>query len=199
LVFRAARADRTAARVRAHDNDRRRLLAAAALALSGAAAAQGYAVVSAGSSKVDLECGGTGLSCDESGTAFKLLGGYKFTPNFALEGGYVSFGEGTVSDGTTTIKLKTDAFVIGGALHADFSQSWNFVARLGLAQVKTKLSATGLGSDSESGAQAYAGFGIGYRLTKQLSLDAALDFTKVEVGGAKDDVRALSLGLTYAF
>jgi OmpA-OmpF porin, OOP family len=172
-------------------------LAAAALALSGAAAAQGYAVVSAGSSKVDLECGGTGLSCDESGTAFKLLGGYKFTPNIALEGGYLNFGEGTVSDGTTTIKLKTDAFVIGGALHADFSQSWNFVARLGLAQVKTKLSVAGLGSDSESGAQAYAG--IGYRLTKQLSLDATLDFTKVEVGGAKDDVRALSLGLTYAF
>jgi OmpA-OmpF porin, OOP family len=174
------------------------LLATAALALSGAASAQTYGVVSFGASKVDLGCSGTGLSCDESGTAFKLLGGYKFTPNIALEGGYLNFGESKVSDGTTTIKLKTDAFVVGAAVHADFSQSWNFVARLGLAQVKTKLSATGL-SDSESGAQVYAGLGIGYRLTKQLSLDAALDLSKVELGDAKDDVRALSLGLTYSF
>lgn len=167
--------------------------------LPGAAAAQTYGVVSLGSSKVDLGCGGSGLSCDESGTAFKLLGGYKFTPNLALEGGYMNFGEAKVSDGVDTLKVKADAFAIGGAFHHDFAQNWNFVARLGVAQVKAKASLAGVGSASDSSAQLYGGLGLGYKLTKQLSLDASWDFTKAEIEGAKEDVRALSLGLTYAF
>lgn len=170
------------------------LLAVAALALSGAAAAQTYGVVSIGSSKVDgLDCSGTGLSCDDTGTAFKLLGGYKFMPNFALEGGYMNFGEAKVSDGVDSLKIKADAFVIGGAFHHDFSQSWNFVARLGLARVKAKASGAFSGSDTST--EAYGGLGLGYRLTKQMSLDASWDFTKA----GDEDVRALSLGLTYSF
>ena len=146
-----------------------------------------------------LGCGGSGLSCDESGTAFKALLGYKFTPNLALEGGYMNFGEAKVSDGVDTLKVKADAFVIGGAFHPDFSPSWNFVARLGLAQVKAKASLAGFGSTSDSTAQLYGGLGFGYRLNKQTSIDASWDFTKAEIDGSKEDVRALSLGLTFAF
>jgi OmpA-OmpF porin, OOP family len=168
-------------------------LAAAALALSGAAAAQGYAVVSVGSSKVDLDCGGTGLSCDESGTAFKLLGGYKFTPNFALEAGYLNLGEAKVSGGGLSATIKSDGFLVGGAFHHDFSQSWNMVARLGAARVKAK--ASGVVTASDTSTELFGGLGLGYKLTKQMSLDGAFEFTKA--GDA--DVRVLSLGVTYSF
>jgi OOP family OmpA-OmpF porin len=177
------------------------LLAVAALALSGAAAAQTYGVISAGIGSHDLDCGGA-TTCDESGTAFKLLGGYKLTPNFALEGGYMSYGKSKAADPGISLDLTVDGFGIGGAFHQDFGTNWDFVARLGVAQMKTKARATlgGFGgSDSETEAQLYGGLGFGYKLSKQLSLGFAWDFSKGEIAGEKVDVNAYSLGLTFSF
>jgi OOP family OmpA-OmpF porin len=177
------------------------LLAAAALAVSGAAAAQTYGVISVGTSKQDLGCSGA-ATCDESGNAFKLLGGYKFNPNFALEGGYMSFGKSRAADPGVSLDLTVNGFGIGGAFHQDFATNWNFVARLGLAQMKTKAKATvsgASGTDSDSSAQLYGGLGVGYKLTKQLSVGAAWDFSKAEFAGEKADVNAYSIGLTFDF
>jgi opacity protein-like surface antigen len=183
--------------------NKRLLVAAATLALAGTASAQNYLVLSAGSSDHDLGCGGATV-CDESGTAFKLLGGHKFSPNFALEGGYMSYGKRKASDSGLGISLNTtiDGFGIGGAFHHDFTPQWNFVARLGLAQMKAKAKATvggATGSDSDSSAQLYAGLGVGYRLSKQMSIDAAWDTSRAKITGEKLDVSAISLGLTFSF
>jgi OmpA-OmpF porin, OOP family len=177
------------------------LLAAAALALSSAASAQVYGVVSVGSSKIKIDCAGA-ATCDESGTAFKLLGGYKFTPNFAIEGGYMSFGKAKAADPGISADFTVNGFGIAGAFHQDFATNWDFVARLGLAQMKTKVNATlgsATGSDSDSSAQLYGGLGINYKLTKQLSVGAAWDFSKAEFSGEKANVNAYSLGLTFGF
>lgn len=177
------------------------LLAAAALVVSAGASAQTYAVIAAGTSKIDLDCAGA-ATCDDSGSAFKLLGGYKFTPNFALEGGYMSFGKAKAADPGVSLQLEVDGFGIGGAFHQDFATHWYFVARLGLAQIKTKASATAggsSGSDNESKAQLYGGLGVGYKLTKQLSVGGAWDFTKAEIVGEKANVNAYTVGLTFDF
>jgi OmpA-OmpF porin, OOP family len=183
------------------------LLAAAALALSGAVSAQTYATVSFGSSNIKLDCAGA-QTCDKSDTAFKLLGGYKFTPNVAVEAGYMSFGKAKISDSGTSLDVGVTGFGVGAAFHQDLSADWNFVARLGLAQIKTKLDASisgvGSGSDSDSNAQPYFGVGVGYKINKQVSIDGALDFAKgkynkngVDLGSG--NVSAYSIGLTFAF
>jgi OmpA-OmpF porin, OOP family len=179
------------------------LVAAALLALAGTASAQNYVTLSVGSSDHDLGCSGATV-CDESGTAFKLLGGFRLAPNFALEGGYMSYGKSKARDSGLGISLDTtvDGFGIGGAFLHDITPQWNFVARLGVAQMKAKAKATagGLsGSDSDSSAQLYAGLGVGYRLTKQMSIDAAWDTSRAKIAGEKLDVSAFSLGLTFAF
>jgi OOP family OmpA-OmpF porin len=177
------------------------LLAIAALALSGAAAAQTYGVISVGSSKHDIDCAGA-ATCDESGNAFKLLGGYKFSPNFAIEGGYMSYGKSKAADPGISLDLTVTGFGIGGAFHQDFATNWNFVARLGLAQMKTKARATlgaSSGSDSDTSAQLYGGLGVGYKLTKQLSVGAAWDFSRAEFAGEKSDINAYSIALTFDF
>lgn len=180
------------------------LLAAAALAVSGAASAQVYGVVSAGVSKHDVDCAGT-VSCDTSGSAFKVLGGYKFTPNVALEGGYMSFGKtkAVVADVVNVnVDLNVTGIGIGAAFHQDFATNWNVVGRLGLAQMKSKVTASANGvsvSDDDSKTKLYGGLGIGYKLTKQLSLDAAWDFGQSDFQGEKSNVNALSLGLTFGF
>lgn len=177
------------------------LLAAAALALSGAASAQNYAVVGVGTSSHDLGCAGA-ATCDESGSAFKFVFGHKYTPNLAMEASYMSFGKSRAADAGLSLDSKVDGFGIGGAYHLDFAPQWNFVARLGLAQMKFKATASDgvtTASDSDSSAQLYGGLGVGYRFTKQLSVGANYDFTKAKLAGQKMDVDAWSLALTFDF
>ncbi len=177
------------------------LLAVAALALSGAASAQVYGTVSAGVSKHDVDCAGT-TSCDDTGSAYKVLGGYKFNPNIAIEGGYMNFGKTKAVVDGIELELGVTGVGVGAAFHQDFATNWNFVARLGLVQMKSKLTGRSGGASatfSDSGAELYAGLGVGYKLTKQMSLDAAMDFSKGEIDGSKANVAAFSVGLTFGF
>ncbi|HET9977061.1 MAG TPA: outer membrane beta-barrel protein [Burkholderiaceae bacterium] len=177
----------------------------ALVAASAAASAQGYGVISVGTARLDADCAGT-TSCDKTGTAFKLMGGYKFAPNLAWEVGYFDFGKARAADGSVAGEIKTNAFGGGVAFHQDLSSAWNFVARGGLARVKTKITGTvgsASASDSDNSVQPYLGLGIGYKLNKTMSIDGAWDFTrsKYDKNGAtfKGNVNAFSLGLSFGF
>ena len=156
-----------------------------------------YVAASLGSSKLDDDCAGT-IACDTRSTGLKVLGGYKFTPNFAIEGGYLDFGKAKITDGGVDFTLKTSGLGVGGAFHHDLSPDWNLVARLGVASLKTEASAL-RGSVDETSTQVYGGLGIGYRITPKVSLDASYDFSKAEILGEKGNVNMLGIGLTVAF
>jgi len=183
------------------------LIALAVLAVSTAASAQNlYGVVSAGVSKLSFDCGGAS-TCDKSDTAFKLLGGYKFAPNWAGELGYFDFGKAKLSGGGANLDIKVNGFGGGVAFHQDIAPAWNFVARLGIAQMKTKLSgsAPGVGSasDSDSNVEPYFGLGVGYKLSKTASIDGAWDYGKGKYNkngiNESGSANALSVGLTFGF
>lgn len=183
------------------------LVALAVLSLSAVASAQTvYGVVSAGASKSSFDCLGA-PSCDKSDTAFKLMGGYKFMPNVAAEIGYFDFGKQKLSGGGASLEYKNSAFGIGVAYLQDIAADWNFVGRVGVAQMKTKVSGSapgfGSASDSDNNTTLYAGLGVGYKLSKTVSIDGAFDFSrgKFNKDGANESgsVSALSLGLTFGF
>jgi OmpA-OmpF porin, OOP family len=181
------------------------VLTLALLAGSAAASAQGYGSISIGASRLDADCAGA-TTCDKTGTAFKILGGYKFAPNLAWELGYFDFGKAKAADAGIAGEIKTNAFGGGVAFHQDLSNDWNFVGRLGLAQVKTKISGTAgsiSASDSDNSVQPTLGLSVGYKLNKTTSIDGAWDFTrsKYDKNGAsfKGNVNAFSLGLTFGF
>lgn len=182
------------------------LAGAAALVLSGAAAAQGYVVASVGSSRLSADCAGT-TSCDNTDVGFKFLGGYKFMPNLAAELGYFNFGKATASASGVNAEIKNSAFGGGIAVHGDLAPNWPAVARLGVAQVKTKLSGSvagvGSASVSDNNVSLYGGLGIGFKLAKDVSLDGAWDFSKskFDVNGVSDSgsINMISVGLTFWF
>ena len=181
------------------------LLGAALFAVAAAASAQGYVAISAGQGRLDASCGGA-PTCDKTGSSFKILGGYTFMPNVSGEIGYFDFGKARFADTTDSLRVKTTAFGGGVAYRADIAADWNFVGRLGLAQVKTKLDASsgGLsGSDSDNNVQLYGGLGVGYKLNKTTSLDVAWETTrsKHSAGGASasDNVHSINLGVTFGF
>ena len=182
------------------------LTALAALTLSTAASAQFYGVASVGTSRLDVDCTGAS-SCDKSDTGIKLMGGYRFMPNLAAEIGYFDYGKAKAAAPGITGDIKNTAFGGGVAYHLDLAPSWNAVGRLGIAQVKTKISGSiagfGSGSDSDNNTALYGGLGVGYKLRPNLSIDGAWDFSKSKYNknGADEsgNINMFSVGVTVGF
>lgn len=180
-------------------------IAMAALGLSTAAGAQAYLGAGLGATQLSADCTGT-LTCDNSDTGFKFFGGYKFMPNVSGEVVYLNFGKAkaTAMFGSSTVQaeIKTSGIGAGVAVMGELAPSWLGVARLGVARMKADISGTMLGasaSDNESSTQAYFGLGVGYALTKSLSLDLSADFSRSHYNGESGNVRMLGVGLTAAF
>jgi opacity protein-like surface antigen len=182
------------------------ILAAALAAAAVGAQAQVYVTASGGLSSASVDCGGTS-SCDKSGMGFKLLGGYRVMPNVAVEAGYYNLGKFSASGfvsgwGTVKTEWKTAGFGVGAALSADIAPNVNVVGRLALASMSTKVSANiggSSGSDSESNMAVLLGLGVGYALTKNVSIDATVDMGKHDYAGESGSARVFGLGLTASF
>ncbi len=140
-------------------------------------------------------------------TTSHLEFGYKFMPNLAAEIGYFDFGKVRASAPGINAELKNSAFGGGVAYHLELAPSWNAVGRLGLAQVKTKISGTvaGLGSasDTDNNTALYAGLGVGYKISKTLSVDGAWDLSKSKYNkngvDESGNINMFSVGLTFGF
>lgn len=181
-------------------------IAIAILAFCTAAAAQPYGVISVGASRLNVDCAGV-ASCDKTGTGFKVMGGYKFAPNWAGEIGYFDYGKAKASDGGVALEIRNSAIGLGLAFHQDLATDWNAVARFGLSRVKTKLTGSiaglGSGSETDNNTAAYLGLGVGYKLGKAMSVDAAWDLTKSKFNkdgiDESGNINVLSIGLTFGF
>jgi OOP family OmpA-OmpF porin len=163
--------------------------------------APAYVTVAGGVSHLNIDCAGT-TACDSNGSGLKVVGGYSFGNGFSIEAGYIGFGKFKAAVGTTGLTAKPTAVLVGGAFAVPMSTDWGFNARLGVAQVKTKIDAfvgSATGSDSESKAKVYAGVGVTYALNNSVKLELAVDSTNVEYAGEKGAVRLISLGATFAF
>lgn len=180
---------------------------AGALALSMSASAQQmYGTIGVGQGHTNLDCSGT-TTCDRTGSAVKVMGGYKFAPGIAGEIGYMSFGKAKATEPSGSGEITNSGFGGGVAFMGDLSPNWTGTARLGLLMMKTKISGTvtglGSGSDSDTNPQLYVGLGLGYKVSKDVSIDGYADFSrgKYDENGAstKGNVRALGVGVTFAF
>lgn len=181
------------------------------VAFTQPARGQVYSGAAIGSARTNVDCAGT-TSCDKTDSGWKLFGGYQFNPNWAAEVTYFDFGKAKVTGidetlGTITGEIENTGFGAGMALRQNLAADWNFVARFGLASIKTKVSGAvtgiGSGSDSDRNGQPYAGLGVGYKLSKSMSVDAARDFSKGKYNKngveTKGNVSMNSIGVTAGF
>jgi OOP family OmpA-OmpF porin len=188
-----------------------RKIIAAALVLASMAAAPAFAApapyvsVAVGGSSTDIDCTGAD-TCNDSALAVKVIGGYDFGNQFAVEGMYVSLGEpdGTV-DGVKA-GVQSSYWGLGGAFRPAFNQEWSGVFRAGVAFTtsKAKVSFNGASaSQSFDSTNAYLGLGIAYAINKNMKIEADLDTTRVSIGEGSDKSDAsvidYTIGLTYSF
>lgn len=187
---------------------------AAGMALAASAQAQSskpapaYLTLSGGGSSYNVDCAGTS-SCDKSGSAVRLLGGYRLNSNLGVEGIYMNLGQSKASVNTPGVglinaKVKSSFFGGGVAGYLPFGTGFEAAARLGLASVDTKLSGS-IGSGvvvpaaSERKAKLYAGLSLSYAFSQSLAADVSWDSTNFEVIGEKATVTALTVGLSLRF
>jgi opacity protein-like surface antigen len=144
-------------------------------------------------------------------SAVRLFGGYQFTPNWAVELGYLSSGKFTMREtdalGTIDADLKVSGLELSGVYKFTQGAPGLFL-KAGVTQLKAKgtmrdtAAGTGVvttsdGSASGSGAL----FGIGYETRLTGNLDGRIGFTRYQrVAGESDaNINAFYLGLKYNF
>ena len=179
------------------------IAAASALTLltGGAHAAETYAGGDLGLSHFDVDCSGA-QSCNRDGTSVNVYGGYGFGNGWAVELGYISFGEATAKVGGVTPKIEASGLKLGVAYLAPLNRDWDFSARLGAVNMKTKRSESAGAltvSATDTQVTPYFGLGLDYKVSKTLKLTGGLEFSRAEFDGDVAALRALTVGARVAF
>ena len=204
------------------------VLATAALA-SSAYAEDLYVVGSVGQSKFhganeqtyDATLSNSGSVVQSSNlkdtdTGFKLLLGHQFSPNFALEGGYVNLGKSkfnaALNDGNASANLKSYGGVLDAVGILPLSNEFSVFGKGGLYVGKTSLNVSNSsaasasafsGTDSSWKTSLNYGAGVSYALNKNVSLRGEYErFSRVgddASTGGKANVDLLSVGIAAKF
>ena len=170
-------------------------LIAGTLAFSSAVSADTYLGVSAGQSKIEYGAPDTSndfdpkaIDLDDSDTAFKIFGGYKFTIA-AAELAYVDFGRIEGNNGTYS---EVSGFSGFGMLHMGLGPASLF-GKVGGFMWESDASVEQLEDDGYDLA-----YGLGV-MVGLLGIDARMEYEYFNVGGKLDDVSMISVGVSYTF
>jgi len=176
------------------------------LACAGGALAQGYVGVGIGQSNARVDCTDTTL-CDKTDTAFKLFGGFQFSPNWGLEAAY--YDQGKVKQagvdptlGNITGEWKGSGLGLFGLAVMPLDRASVF-AKLGIVRARVKLTATssifGGASETQTHTNAAWGLGAGYDFDKAWSGRFEFERLRVKFMDEKVNVNLLTLGAVYRF
>lgn len=173
---------------------------------SSTATAQPFVGLSVGQSTLDDFCDGIpfGVSCDDTDSALKLFGGYRFNQNMAFEAAYIDMGESVATDGFDTLKAEATALNFSVLGIIPVSSTFEIFGKFGLAFWDTKLSASGSfsGARDADGQDIMFGAGVSFQATNQLSIRAEAEkFDNVGDGTAtlESSVTILSVGGVVSF
>ena len=193
------------------------------VAMASAFAGDWYGVGSIGQSKTKdsfkstfdsgLPAGGLTSSMDDTDTGYKLQLGYKFTPNWAIEGGYVDLGKLNYNAtytgppaGNASGEVKAHGWNVAGVGTYPLNNQFSLFGKLGVIDAKIEGSLNDTngngGSISKTKVKTNWGLGANYNVSKQWGLRAEWErFSKLGDSNSigESDVDLLSVGLVYNF
>ncbi len=159
--------------------------------------------------------GGTGVTVDRTATDWSLYAGYRFTPYFSLEGGYVDLGRREFSaivaaPGTGTISGRShpQGLFVRAVGTLPINDAWSVFGRLGVANTRARLAASGTGSaasfDEQTRWHADATFGFGAAWRVARNTDVLLTWDRwngiqPDYSGKDFKVDTVNVGLRYRF
>jgi OmpA-OmpF porin, OOP family len=175
-----------------------------------------YLGAALGQSDADIDCTGT-TSCDNKDNSWKILGGYQFNRNFALEFGYADLGApsastppfffpglGTVPAGN--LKIETTVFELVAVGTLPLTNQFSIYGKLGLYRADTETSASFANgvSASESDSNNDLTFGVGARFDFTRNLGIRLEWQQYggvtePLTGEEFDIDVISAGVIFRF
>jgi opacity protein-like surface antigen len=181
-------------------------LATLLLGLAGwNAQGQSFVGLSAGTSRYDIDCTGT-LTCDRSGTAWKLYGGQMFHPNFGAQAEIVRYGRarlsGNLSDGSVANgELKGEAIGLYGLAVAR-DGIWSVFGKAGLQT--SRMTGTSRVADlgnSRRETHTHLGWGAGVGVDWAKNFGARLEFERLRgrLQGESFDMDQVTAGIVARF
>lgn len=155
----------------------------------------------------------TSMKEDERDTAFKIFAGYKFSPYFALEGGYFNLGQfdfraTTVPAGTLSGKIKLQGLNFDAVGILPITEKFSALGRAGLnfVEAKDKFSNTGVvvtpidASPSKTALKYKIGLGVQYDVTESIGVRGEWERHRIDDAvGNLADIDMVSLGLVVEF
>ena len=139
---------------------------------------------------------GPAASCDDTSTAWRVLGGYQFNRNFATELGYHDFGKSSIPG--ASVEANAWEWVGIGSLPAG---PVSLYAKAGLYRGESKAAGFA-GGLSNTNMTWTAGLGVQYDLNRQLALRGEWQkYPKMWGGnlGANTDIDVFSVGGVFRF
>jgi OOP family OmpA-OmpF porin len=178
---------------------------ASAMAFAGPALAQDagwYLGATLGQSKSKDACEGL-PDCDDKDTAWRILGGYQFNKNFAVELGYTDAGEASASAGGFSASVEATIWELVAVGSWPFTPNFSVYGKLGMYRGETDFSTNvpGISGESESNTDLTYGIGVRWDFTKNLGLRAEYQVYS-DVGGGnigEGDVEVISIGAIWKF
>jgi OOP family OmpA-OmpF porin len=147
---------------------------------------------------------GGSVTCDDTDTTVKALGGYQFSRNFAIEFG--AMGAGTVEargpGGRLTVDTAIAEATAVGILPV--GQAFSVFGKFGLytSAVETKLATVSVNStERKTNSDLTYGVGASWAFMPKFAVRAEWQrYSKVDAGNiGKSDADVISLGLVYSF
>lgn len=189
-----------------------KLIGIALLASSATASAQVYVGGSLGAAKRSLGCL-SGIPCEKSDSAFKLIGGYTLDKNFAIELNYFDLGGHHFSYAGNQVvsdfEIKSRALSVATLAHHSFTDKLGGFAKLGLARLKSdekfalKSNNADIQNDSSratyDGTHFNLGVGLTYKISDQFSLRAELEQFRLSRHVAQKSFQTVTVGAQFAF
>ena len=181
-------------------------LATLMLGLAGLnAQGQSFVGLSAGTSRSDIDCTGA-LTCDRSGTAWKLYGGQMFHPNFGAQAEIVRLGRvrfsGSLADSTVARgELKGEGIGLYGLAVAR-EGIWSVFGKAGL--LTSRMSGTVRVADlgtSQRETHTHFGWGAGVGVDWTKNFGARLEYERLRsrLQGESVDVDQVTAGIVARF
>ena len=154
----------------------------------------------------------TGMSKDETDRSYKVFGGYQFTPNFALEGGYFKLGRfgfvsTTVPAGSLSGQINLHGVNLDLVGTLPLTERLSAIGRVGAQHAKATDRFTGTGAvgvlnpnPSQSEANAKLGLGLQYAFTPSVLMRAEVEHYRInDAVGNRGGVNVVSLSLVLPF
>ena len=113
---------------------------------------------------------GLGGSPFPNPSAFRIAGGYHFSPMLAVEAGYLMIGDSTVDWGSYSDTTKNSALQIAAVGTFAVAPAFDLIGKLGMSMNSNKLSDTlGAWNSSTSSTSLMFGIGAQYNVNQQVA------------------------------